>query len=183
MTRRRRILPGAAAVVAVVALAMLVSGCGRFGQSAPSVKASAQQARKAMDDIVYYDVELLLVPTVVMRKTEGTVVVTSKQATDMKAWLGRDLAVIERSARELERLSSASSLGEPNADKLLASTSQWLNTVYLPAIRKAVAGVVVGRTLQTVEASLGAPWSGRTGEQAKNRIAALRAALEKKAGE
>jgi len=182
MTPRRRILRAAAAAVAIVALAMLVYGCGLFGPPAPSVMASAQQARKAMDDIVYYDVELLLVPTVVMRTTEGTAVVDSEQAAEMKAWLGRDLAVIERSAKELERLSASSSLGEPKTDELLASTSQWLNDVYLPAIRTAVAGAAVGHRLQSVEAGLAAPWSGRTGEQAKSRIAALRAALAKKAG-
>jgi hypothetical protein len=182
MIRRRRILRAAAAAVVVAALAMLVSGCGLFGPSAPSAKASAQQARKAMDDIVYYDVELLLVPTVVMHTTDGTAVVTSKQAAEMKEWLGRDLAVIERSAKELDRLSIAPSLGEPKTDELLASTSHWLNDVYLPAIREAVATVAVGRTLRSVEASLGVPWSQRAGEQAKSRVAALRAALAKKAG-
>jgi hypothetical protein len=171
--------------LAVVLLAVALPGAvvGGCGPSAPSVKANAQQARKAVDDIVYNDVELLLVPTVVMRTTEGTTVVTPKQAAAMKVWLARDLAVIENRAGILATLAKAPALGDSKTDALLSGTSAWLDGTYLPAIGKAVAGVAAGGTLHDVESSLGSPWSGTPGEQAKARIAALRAALAKKVGE
>ena len=176
---RTGLATAAAALAALAVLAAALSGCG---PSASTVKANAQQARKALDDIVYYDVELLLVPTVVMRTTEPTAVATARQAADMKAWLGRDLAVIESRSKALAAMAHSPGLGDSKTDELLVSTSAWLEESYLPAIRAAVSGVAPGRTLGEVEAKLGAPWSGTLGEAAKGRIATLRAALAKKAG-
>ena len=179
MSRARRAVRALVAIACVLALA--VSGCGLLPPSPQSVKANAQQARKAVDDIVYYDVEFLLVPTVVMRTTEGTAVVTTKQATDMQAWLRKDLAVVETSAAQLRRLPKGS-MGDSTTDQLLADTSEWLDTAYLPAIRAAIGGVAAGDTLKQIETDLGAPWVGSAGEAAKRRIGALRTALAKKTG-
>ena len=177
--RARRAALLVAAVVALVGLGALATACG---PSASTVKANAQQARKAMDDVVYYDVELLLVPTVVMRTTEPTASVTASQTVAMKAWLAKDLAIIEDRAKTLANMAKSPALGDAASDDLLKANSMWLDRNYLPAIRKAAAADWTGRSLGDVETALGSPWAGKAGEAAKGAIARFRAALAKKAG-
>jgi hypothetical protein len=176
----RGMLVAASLAASLAMTGVVATGCG---PSADTVKTNAQQARRAVDDVVYYDVELLLVPTVVMRTTEVTVTATPKQTVQMKAWLAKDLAIIEQRAKTVDHIASAPALGDPSSDELLQATSQWLDGVYVPTMRRAVDGVVAGQALGAIQTSLGAPWVGAVGEKAKARIAALRSALAKKAGQ
>jgi hypothetical protein len=134
-----------------------------------------------MDDIVYYDVEILLAPSVVMRGTEGTKVVDAAQATAIKTWLAKDLAGLEKNSKVIVGMAASPALGDAASDGLLKDVSAWLSGTYVPSMRRAVAAVAAGETLAKVHADLGAPWAGPAGEQAKSRIAALRALLAKKA--